>query len=99
MKRVDYERFTALRKKVMSAIEEQLKIDDGCKSYEGTFEWTVEYPNYFEDPDATLPPSFYSLTLHCYVLGPARHYDWTGDSISKVLDKAEKTINGWLEGH
>ncbi len=89
-------RFDALRKMVMEAIGEQLEEDPGCKSYEGTFEWTVCYPNYFEDPEATQGPELYVLTLHCYVLGPHRHYDWRGKTKAEALGKAEKEIKSWL---
>ena len=89
-------RFDALRKKVMAAIEEQLACDSHCKSYEGTFEWTTCYPNYFDDEKGIAGPNLYVLELHCYVLGPARHYRWTGKTRSEVLDKAEKEIGSWL---
>lgn len=90
------ERFYELRKKVMKAIEEQLAEDPHCKSYEGTFEWTTCYPNYFEDEKGSKGPCFYVLTLHCYVLGPSRHYDWSGKTRDEALSKAEKEINSWL---
>lgn len=92
------ERFFALRKRVMKAIHEQLLIDCGCKSYEGAFEWTVCYPNYFEDDTGDMGATHFVLTLHCYVLGPARHYDWHGKTMDKVLDQAEKDILKWIGG-
>ena len=70
----ELERFYRLRRKVMKAIRQQLEYDPHCKSYEGAFEWTVCYPNYFDDETGTQKPAAYILTLHCYVLGPARHY-------------------------
>lgn len=92
----DKVRFDALRKLVAEAIRKELEIDFHCKSYEGTFEWTVCYPNYFEDNDGTAEPNYYILTLHCYVLGPARHYEWRGETKAEVLDKAEREIKLWL---
>lgn len=89
-------RFDALRKLVMDAIRKQLEIDCCCKSYEGAFEWTVCYPTYFDDPEAKEAPEFYVLQLHCYVLGPARHYEWRGKTRTEVLDKAEREIKSWL---
>lgn len=96
MTKSEHARFRCLRQKVMAAIGEQLEIDGHCKSYEGTFEWTVCYPNYFDDENGTSAPEYYVLTLHCYVLGYGRHYDWRGKTVTKVLDKAEKEINSWL---
>ena len=90
------ERFFNLRKKVMKAIEEQLADDPHCKSYEGTFEWTACYPNYFEDETGIKGPCLYVLTLHCYVLGPFRHYEWRGKTKDEALMKAEAEINSWL---
>ena len=92
------ERFQRLRKVVMQAIKEQLAIDCSCKSYEGTFEWTVCYPNYFDDETAEMGATYFVLTLHCYVLGPARHYDWRGKTMDEALDKAEKEIYSWIGG-
>lgn len=92
------ERFMRLRQIVMKAIEEQLQIDSHCKSYEGAFEWSVCYPNYFEDENAEQGPCYYMLTLHCYVLGPTRHYEWHGKTMDEVLDKAEGEIDSWIGG-
>ena len=89
-------RFDALRKKVMAAIAKELAIDPYCKSYEGTFEWTTCYPNYFDDENGEEAPNFYVLTLHCYVLGPARHYRWEGRTREEVLYRAERDIESWL---
>ena len=88
-------RFMELRKKVMKAISE-IDLDCGCKSYEGTFEWTVCYPNYFEDETGDCGACAFVLTLHCYVLGPGRRYDWMGKTMNEALDKAEKDIYRWI---
>lgn len=88
-------RFIELRKKVMKAISE-IDLSYGCKSYEGTFEWNVCYPNYFEDETGDSGVCSFVLTLHCYVLGPARHYNWSGKTMDEVLDKAEKDIYEWI---
>ncbi len=67
--------FDRLRRKVADAIAEYLKADYGHKSYEGTWELLIAYPDYFQDSTGTAAPEMYQLTLHCYVLGPGRHYD------------------------
>lgn len=92
------DRFHKLRKKVMAAIRRQLEDDAGCKSYEGTFEWLIGYPCYFADETGTAQPDFYTLTLHCYVLGPGRHYEWMGATPDEVLDQAERDIHQWIRG-
>ena len=96
LRKTDRERFDDLRQLVMKAIARELEEDPYCKSYEGAFEWTTCYPNYFDDPDGKAAPESYVLTLHCYILGPSRHYDWIGRTRSEVLDKAEKEIMSWL---
>ena len=95
----DNARFGALRRKVADMIRSALAEDAYCKSYEGSWEVATEYRDYFEDETASLPPKLYRLTLHCYVLGPARHYDWTGKTFSEALDKAEREIMGWAQDY
>ena len=93
----DYKRFIALRLRVMSEIRKELERDNCCKNYEGTFEIIVSYPNYFDREYDNKPdePDFYIILLHCYVLGPGRHYSWEGSTLKNALDKAEKDINEW----
>ena len=95
MNQLQRERFCRLRKIVAKEIERQLAIDDHCKSYEGTWELTICYPNYFEDETATAKPDFYQITLHCYVLGSGRHHDWSGKSWDECLNKCELDIDNW----
>ena len=94
----DYKRFIALRRRVMQAIHRELELNDYCKFYEGTFEIFVSYPNYFDREYDNKPdePDFYIIRLHCYVLGPGRHYEWRGSTLKNALDKAEKDINKWI---
>lgn len=92
------ERFDRLRQRVMRAVEYELEQNDGyCKSYEGTFEVTMSFPEYFRDETGTKPPDFVSITLHCYVLGPHRHYTWRGPTFLDALRKAEAEIDSWIE--
>lgn len=94
----EYKRFLALRLRVMQAIRRELERDNSCKSYEGTFEILVRYPDYFDQEYDNKPdqPDFYLIRLHCYVLGPGRHYEWKGRTLKNALDKAEKDINQWI---
>ena len=90
-------RFNQLRKIVAEEIHRNLEDDPCCKSYEGTWELMVSFPNYFEDETATAKPDFYKIELHCYVIGPSRHYEWTGRSWNKCLNKCEKDISAWCK--
>ena len=93
----DYERFQKLRKKVMDGIADALKEDNGCKSYEGTFEVIADFPNYFDDENATRGAEGYVIRLHCYVLGPSRHYEWHGKTFAEAITKAEHDIDSWMQ--
>ena len=92
-----YKRFLALRRKVMAGIKKALAIDCSCKSYEGLMELVIEFPDYFEmDRSEDDAPNWYVIRLHCYVLGPARHYEWRGRTLDEALDAAEKEISMWI---
>ena len=94
----EYKRFLALRRRVIQAIRRELEQYSYCKSYEGTFEILVSYPDYFDWEDDNNPdqPNFFLIRMHCYVLGPGRHYEWRGRTLKNALDKAEKDINQWI---
>ena len=95
---IDFERFHQLREKTFEGIYKALEANDRYgKSYEGAFEVTQEYPNYYVDPDATSAP-IVRIRLHCYILGPARHYEWAGRTFAEALSKAEQDIDGWIRG-
>lgn len=93
---VNLRRFWELRAKVFNAIQAAVNQDVCCKNCEGTFEWTAQYPDYFEDTEASAVPNYYILRLYCYILGPHRHYEWSGTTPDECLDKAEKEISDWL---
>ena len=97
MNHAEKEKFLRLRSMVGNYIEEYLKDDCGHKSYEGTWELTVCYPSYFDDETFQAGPEVYVVVLHCYVLGPGRHYDWHGKSWLEALEKAEADISSWVE--
>lgn len=88
--------FSYLRKLVWDYIEEYLKDDCGHKSYEGTWELTVSYPDYFHAESYLDHPEVYVVQLHCYVLGPRRHYQWDGSSWMETLEQAEQDIKQWI---
>lgn len=92
-KKTDKQRFDELRQLVMKEIAEDIEYG---KSYEGAFNWISHYPNYYEDPEGKRGPVGYTLELHCYLLGPTRHYYWSGKTKEEVLNKAEREIKSWL---
>jgi len=92
-----FREFGLLRQRVAKAIEAILAEDGYCKSYEGTWELLVSYPDYFDDKTGTAAPDFYRITLHCYVLGPARHYDWDGRSWAEAFEKCKEQVESWIE--
>lgn len=93
----DKERFFSLRKRLFKAIDKALQEDSHCKSYEGSIAITQQFPDFFEDEYAKESSDYYRITLHCYVLGPARHYDFIGSTFSAALDKFEKWITTYAE--
>lgn len=86
------ERIQALRAELFQEIEAMLKEDGHCKSYEGAIE--IVLPNYFANKGEY--PERLGLRLHCYLLGPARHHEWFGESFDAVLTKAETDIRLWI---
>lgn len=90
------ERFLTLRRKLFEAIKRELEWDGHCKSYEGAFEITKCYPNYFEDEYCEGVDVHWVIELHCYVIGPHRHYRWDGGTFDIALRKAERDIYSWI---
>lgn len=96
MTKQEYAKFNALRKQAAAFLSKEFADGDGVgKSYEGTWELLVSYPNYYEDETATASPDFYQITLHCYLIGPGRHYDWSGKTWSEALRKCKYDIDRW----
>lgn len=90
-----FEEFNKVRRQVAGAIAKALEDDCGHKSYEGQWELLVSYPDYFQDETGSALPDMYQITLHCYVLGPGRHYDWRGESWQEALEKCKRDIDTW----
>lgn len=94
-----YEKFLELRKWFMEKLK---KMDDEgdleyCKSYEGSFELALVYPNFFESEAPYEEKPYVCITLHCYVIGPHRHYDWKGNTIEDAVSKARSDIEKWVD--
>lgn len=93
-----YQEFSKLRKVVHAEIGKYIEEGEHHKSYEG--EWFVSfgYPNYFEDESGEAPPDFCKLELHCYLIGPSRHYEWTGDTWQEAIRQCKKDLRKWIPG-
>lgn len=90
-----YEDFLALRRELFD------HFDNGGmpmehKSYEGAFDLVVAFPGYFDECVPTNEPDFYQIKLHCYVMGPARHYFWESTSLKEAVRMARNDINKWI---
>lgn len=83
------EKLARLREKVFAKIKEILAEDGHCKSYEGTF--GIVFPDYFG--------SDWKITFDCYLIGPARHCAWSGETFEVAFDKAENDIAYWLNNY
>lgn len=90
-------RLARFRSNVFAAIRRQLALDPTCKAYEGTV--SVVFPSYFAGEDGGIlyqPQDCFVVRLDCYVLGPARRYDWTGKTLDEALDGAELDLTQWI---
>lgn len=96
MKIEGYEKFLELRKWFMEKLD-KVDISDGHKSYEGTFELGFSYPSYFDKKwdGVSDEPEYVTIMLHCYVIGPNRHYEWHGRTIEEAVNKAREEIESW----
>lgn len=96
-----YEKFLELRKWFMEKLR-QVDFSYGCKHYEGTFEILFSYPSYFDVPSYFDTSDYLNdgsdgvvIYLHCYVIGPHRHYKWYGKTIEEAVNKARTEIESW----
>lgn len=94
-----WSRLRVLRAELFQAIAASLAEDGHCKSYEGAL--TVHLPNYFEETAAHDSFGWHGkgswvIELHCYLIGPNRHYRWEGRDFNECLTKAEKDIRAWI---
>lgn len=84
------EEFLKLRKWFFGELDKILHSAAGeChKSYEGTFELTFYFPCIFEEdkePEVR-------IHLDCYLVGPCRHYDWTGKTMKEAIQKCRNDL-------
>ena len=96
LKQSNLTRFQNCRARLFRAIKAALEEDGICKSYEGSIEVIMEYPDYFEDENAKMvKPSCYVIRVHCYVVGPHRHHDFPGKTWGEAVNAFEKALDEW----
>lgn len=94
----DVSKLHALQRDLFRAIDQELAQDGHHKSYEGMFSVTCEWPNRFAYGDAapeTIGPTWW-VTLHCYVIGPSRHYQWSGTTFNEAWERCEHSVREWI---
>lgn len=79
-------RLAALRERLCLAIHRAIARDGHHKSYEGHME--VELPDAFGGRC--------SAQLHCYVIGPSRHYGWMAERLHDLVNMMERDIDQWI---
>lgn len=87
--------FFELRKKVNEAIRHAWASGEPGKSYEGIWEVTCEYPG-ADEGDAE-GPCAWMIVLHCYLLGPSRHYSWRGKTFGEALKDCKREVEQWCK--
>lgn len=85
-------RLADLRADLFVELGELLALDDHCKHYEGAF--SVHFPNYFEARAGE--GNGWQITLDCYLVGPSRHYEWSGDTFGDALERCERDVRKWI---
>lgn len=92
------EQLRELRLHVNAAIDYERRYhNEPGKWYEGTWHVLMSFPPQDEDPHAEKPANWCKLRLDCYLIGPQRHYEWTGDSFEQVLERCRKDVIPWCE--
>lgn len=88
-------RFDELREMVDKAVKHAWAHGAPGKSYEGVWELHIEYPSTDGGGAKQRPPFFWEITLHCYLIGPYRHYKWRGKTFKDALDKCYEDVVAW----
>ncbi len=90
----DLARFSALRVMVDKAVEHAWENGEPGKSYEGAWEVTCGFPS-TDEGGSTKGACYWQIVLHCYLLGPSRHYTWAGKTFKEALTKCEQNVIPW----
>ena len=86
-----------LRLMVNKAITYMREVEhEPGKFYEGEWEITFHYPGWDEDSTGTFQPDFCKIKLHCYLIGPSRHYEWKG-TLEEAMTRCKKEVTQWCK--
>lgn len=91
------ERFFELRRALIAKVNQIRAEGEPGKSYEGLFRISYTFPDASECWDGMInKPCEVTIELSCYLVGPNRHYSWTGKTFEEALSKCEKDVAEWL---
>ena len=93
-KQVDgWKLFHGLRNRFLVAVKEEAKKYPG-KCYEGSMAISFYYPGIYESADDV---EWVKILADCYLLGPSRHYEWSGSNLIEAVHNAAEDIDEWIE--
>lgn len=92
-----YGQLLELRVKVNAAITymRQVQHEPG-KMYEGEWEVTFRFPGWDDCIKGTVQPDWCKIKLHCYLIGPSRHYEWAG-TLEGAMARCKNDVTQWCE--
>ena len=85
--------FFKLRKKVNEAIRHAWANGEPGKPYDGEWEVTCCYAGAYEGRVEFREE--WKIELHCYLLGPGRHYFWLGRTFEAALKQCKADVEEW----
>lgn len=89
--------FDEVRKVVSKAITyEKCVMHEPGKYYEGEWEIRFDYPGWDEDSEGVAQPEWCVIVLHCYLIGPSRHYEWRG-TLQDAITRCKKETEQWCK--
>ena len=92
-----WDTFNELRVMVNETIAWMWEQGEPGKSYEGEWEITMHYPGESEDEEAKQDADYWQIQLHCYLIGPGRHYSWSGKTFDEAVKKAKYDVTNWCK--
>lgn len=92
-----YGQFDGLRLMVNAAITYMREVQhEPGKFYEGEWEITFHYPGWDDDSTGTAQPDWCKIKLHCYLIGPSRHYEWEG-TLDDAMARCKADVTQWCK--
>lgn len=91
------ERFYKLREALIAKVNQIRAEGEPGKMYEGLFRINYTFPDASDCWDGIInKPCEVAIELHCYLVGPNRHYEWRGKTLEKALEKCEQDVYRWI---